>query len=158
MENLINFINETTNTNDENIEADAFLTRLHELMNDCILEYNIFKGEEIELETITNTAKSKNVPNAEHYMPRINELKQITPKYKDFLDEFKNLIKKNYEESELISFLSKAYLLYYPQKITETIDNIAESIHSDNSIVSDLSDITEETYMSDNSDDSYDKL
>ena len=98
MENLLSyyksFVCEDIETN---IDLNDFLSNLHELMNDCIIEYNKMQNEFIEIDTITNLAKDKEIPNAGYYAKRLIELNKILPKYKSFLDSFKILIKKKYD-------------------------------------------------------------
>jgi hypothetical protein len=101
----------------ESTEQKAYFDQLHELLTKCIHEYNDFATELTELETITNIAKNKNVPNAGYYCERIMELKDLLPKYKEFLDSYKDFCNNpNRETEELIEILASGAKLYYGPK------------------------------------------
>ena len=109
-------LNHVTKPNEYENDEEAYFKELHRLMNGCITEYNNFATELTELNTITDIAKNKDVPNASYYCERILELKTCLPKYKIFLDRcrsFCNNADRNVED--IIDILKYGSNIYYKQ-------------------------------------------
>lgn len=107
-------LNHVLHPNDYEKDEESYFKELHRLMCNCIEEYNQFATELTELETITEIAENRNVPNAGYYCERILELKTCLPKYKIFLDRYSSFCKNSERDiDEIIDILKYGSNIYY---------------------------------------------